>query len=164
MSISEDRRRILSMLAEGKISPDDADRLLDALGAQEPASAQSEGASPRRGPGAFFGQRFAQFGFGPSPRAAEPSGFDASLRHDGPSFLHIEVDDPSDDKAPRVDIRVPLNMVRAGIVAGSFMPPFGTEHAFGHPTRARIEEMLKVLADLKIDVAQDGRNVRMYCD
>ena len=36
--MNEDRKRILGMLADGKITADEAERLLDALGARAPTT------------------------------------------------------------------------------------------------------------------------------
>jgi SHOCT-like domain len=165
MSDSEDRRRILSLLAEGKINTDEAERLIEALEPEVAASAKSGAQSSKRGPGAFFtGPNFAPFGSGGSPRQEQPFPFDPSPRQGEPSFLHIIVDEPGKDEAERVNIRVPLNMMRASIIAGSFMPPFGTEHAFGHPNGKRIDDMLQALANLKIDLDENGKKVRIFCE
>jgi hypothetical protein len=150
MSESEDRRRILSMLAEGKISTDEAERLLEALEPAETAAAN-----------------------GPDPEIIPP-------HKDRPRFLHILIDDPSKDNTEHVNIRVPLHMVRAGMVASNFMPPFVQEQVgealrkegipfnfgnFANMKGERIEEMLQALEDLKIDVGEaDGKKVRIFCE
>lgn len=149
MRESEDRRRILSMLAEGKISTDEAERLLEAL---EPEEASSKNAA--------------------DPEIIPP-------HKERARFLHIIVDDPSKEKGEQVDIRVPLHMVRAGMVVSNFMPPFVHENVgealhkegipfdfanFRNMKGERIDEMLRTLEDLKIDVGEDGKKVRIFCE
>jgi hypothetical protein len=77
--MSEERRRILAMVAEGKITVFEAEKLLDAVG--DKSSSAATGAS-------------------------EPS------RRGKLSFLRVEVKSADNDN---VNVRVPLNLVRAGI-------------------------------------------------
>lgn len=134
MSESEDRRRILSMLANGKISPDEADRLIEAL---EPGG------------------------------SAEPAPEVASPQSERPFFLHITIDDPSKDKAKQVDIRMPLDMVRGGMIASASIPSFAkpVRVPFVGPKDENIERMLRALEDLKVDIDDEsGKQVRVFCE
>jgi len=84
--MSEDRMRILNMLGAGKISAEEAERLLDAL------NGTSGGESPT--PGA------------------------------GPKFLRVQVEKDHGAGDPKqVNIRVPLQLLRAGVRLKGVMPP-----------------------------------------
>ena len=87
--MGEEKRRVLSMLAEGRIGVDDAQRLLAAL---ESGPAQSPGAA----------------------EAAAPAG--GSYR-----FLRVHID-AKDDNA-KIDVRIPLQVLRAGVRLASMLPP-----------------------------------------
>ncbi len=87
--MGDDRRKILEMLATGRITAEEAERLLDALGGQ---------AIPR-----------------PAATPAPPV---------GPKYLRIEMEKARDDhRDPRhANIRVPLQLLRAGVKLQGVMP------------------------------------------
>jgi hypothetical protein len=90
--MSQNRKLILSMLAEGVITADEAERLLAALESGTSAS-PSSGAAPAR---------------------AQPK----YLR------VLIEQDDPQGGETrTKVNIRVPLQLLRAGVKLQSLLPP-----------------------------------------
>ena len=84
----EERRRILNMLAQGKISATDADGLLTAMADTRtpPAVAEATPATPK------------------SPR-----------------YLRVQVEQHDGDNA-KVNIRVPLNLIRAGVRLAALLP------------------------------------------
>lgn len=139
--MSEDRSRILSLLAEGKITADEAERLLDALESRsEPKSTPvSEPAKP-----------------------GQP-----------PKYLFVKVLSTSGDN---VDVRIPLNLVRAGLKLTSLIPPqamdqindsmreHGMSVDLNNLKKEDIEELIGNLHDMEINVdAKSGDNVRVYC-
>mgnify|MGYP007039525523 CR=1 FL=1 len=81
--MNEQRRQILQMLAEGKVTADEADRLIDALVRDQPASPPAAAARPRA----------------------------------RPKYLRVVVnaEDPGGDGPSRVNVRVPLQLLRAGV-------------------------------------------------
>ena len=88
--MSENRRQILDMLAQGKINADEAERLLKAL-EREPgqATASSE-----------------------------------ARRNDQVKYLRVVVDAHDDQDGPtKVNIRVPMQLLRAGVKLTSIIPP-----------------------------------------
>lgn len=90
--MNEQRRQILQMLAEGKITADEAERLIDALEQEQPES--PPGTVPR-----------------PKPR---------------PKYLRVVVnsaDNFGGDGPGRVNVRIPLQLLRAGIRLASLIPP-----------------------------------------
>jgi hypothetical protein len=141
--MSEDRRKILEMLATGRITAEEAERLLDAVGA-------------------------------PAPR---PS---AALAGPGPKYLRVQVEkDRGDLRAPKhVNIRVPLQLLRAGVRLRGLMP----RETRAHLTAAlaekgmdvdldklkgdNIEALIDTLTQTSIDIeSDDGRSrVKVGCE
>ncbi len=95
MATMEERLKILAMVQEGKISPEDAAQLLEALGGETPK---------KTGPG-----------------AARPFEDTGGLGHK-PKFLRVRVTD-TDSGRPRVNVRLPISMVSVGIKMGSKFAP-----------------------------------------
>src|SRR5713226_7789285 len=93
--MSDDRRKILDMLSEGKITADDAERLLAALDKRPPSSADR---SPNEG---------------------------SARSESAPKYLRVVVEELEDSthKPTKVNVRVPLLLLRAGVKLGSLLPP-----------------------------------------
>jgi len=145
--MSEDRARILNMLASGKITAEEAERLLDALsaGAPEPATASESDSAPA---------------------VKTPLG--------APKFLYVKV---VSTKGDNVDVKVPLQLVRAGLKLTSLIPPQAmeqindsmSEHGmsidFQNLKPEDIEELLIALREMEINVdSAEGDNIRVYCE
>jgi hypothetical protein len=138
--MTTERKQVLEMLAQGKISAEDAERLLDKLD-----RSSSESASAERGEGAD---------------SAAPAG--------RIKYLRVLVNSEDGDK---VNIRIPLSLVRAGIKLRAVMP----DHA-----RAKLEakgidlsnlgllegdELVNALRELNVDVdSAKGETVRVFCE
>ena len=135
-----DRRSILQMLADGKVSADEAERLLGAMerGAPSPARPTSNGA---------------------------------------PKYLRVLVDTDDVASGPtKVNIRVPMALLRAGVRLTSLMPPQAREQInaqmarngvpfdIGQMRPENLEEMLDQLNDLQVDVDQERTKVRVFCE
>ena len=89
--MSENRRQILNMLAQGKITVDEAERLLSAV-EREPASSVGES--------------------------------DEARRNDKVKYLRVVVDAQDDEDGPtKVNVRVPMQLLRAGVKLSSIIPP-----------------------------------------
>ncbi len=103
MATMEERMKILQMVQEGKITPEDAAQLLEAINA---GSAPSNASSARRAgaPVDPMGSDFPQ-GTGRKPR-----------------FLRVRVTD-TDTGRPRVNVRLPISMVSVGLKMGSKFAP-----------------------------------------
>lgn len=97
MATMEERIKILTMVQEGKISPEEAAQLLEAIG--------GSGATQRR---AAASQPF------PGP---ELSGLGRK-----PRWLRVRVTDTSTGR-PRVNVRLPISMVSVGLKMGSKFAP-----------------------------------------
>jgi hypothetical protein len=141
--MNEQRRQILQMLAEGKITADEAERLIAALDRESPESP----------PGAASG---------PKPR---------------PKYLRVVVDDNSDGDGPtRVNVRVPLQLLRAGVRLTSLIPPQALTQVNAQLNRSgvpidltqlkpqHIEELIEHLDDLTVDVDDPDTKVQVFCE
>jgi len=139
--MSEERKKILDMLAKGKISVDEAERLLSAL-------SESEGESS---PG----------------KSAEVSKL---------KYLRVVVEPgPGSEKDERVNIRVPIKLIRAGMKLASLLPndvqgkvddalkEKGMSLDFSQINEENLEEIVESLRDLTVDVEGEER-VRIYCE
>jgi hypothetical protein len=143
--MSEDRRRVLDLLAQGKITVDEAEQLLAAL-----ADPRAEKAGPEK--------------------SAAPGDADAR-----PRFLRIEVHKAGDQDRPgkAVNIRVPVPFMRSGLRLGAVIPGFASERMQRHLRErgvdvdlekldfARLDAMLTELGEMTIDVDNGRKQVRL---
>lgn len=143
--MNEQRRQILQMLAEGRLTADEAERLIDALGRQQPES--PPGGTPR-----------------PKTR---------------PKYLRVVVnstDNFGGDGPGRVNVRVPLQLLRAGVRLTSLIPPQALTQVNAELTRSgvpidltqlkpqHIEELIEQLDDVTVDVDQPDAKVQVFCE
>jgi hypothetical protein len=172
--MGNETRRILDLLAQGKVTADEAEQLISAINQpQEAATSVGETAAP---------------GAPPAEKKA-------------PKWLRVVVfkvrpEDAGDAGAPRdevnlhlgqagsftvgrarkgeVNVRIPLALVRAGMKLGAMMPGVAGEQVNRHMREhgidlskidpAHIEDVMKELGDMTIDV-DDGKNqVRVFCE
>jgi len=141
--MSDDRRSILQMLAEGKINAEEAERLLQALERSGPASAA------------------------PALRAGNAA----------PKYVRITVDtDDGADGPTKVNVRVPMQLLRAGVRLASIIPPQardqinaelaknGVPFDINQVKPENLEDLVDQLNDLQVDVDQEKTKVRIYCE
>ncbi len=135
----EERMKILEMLAEGKITPEDAERLLQKLSVS------------------------AKTGSAGSPDFSDAQGAKRRLK-----YLRVVVDSSDGDK---VNIRLPLALVRTGIKLSTMLPAQTGEKLeeqgidLSHLSGLKGEELIEALWDLKVDVdSNDGDTVRIFCE
>jgi hypothetical protein len=143
--MNDDRRQILDMLSQGKITTDEAERLLAALDR----------------PGASSGQA-------PFSGANRPS----------PKYLRVAVDtdEPGDGGPTKVNIRVPMQLLRAGVRLSSLIPPAARDEVNAEMRKhgvpfdlnqlkpENLEELVEQLAELTVDVDQEKTKVRIFCE
>jgi hypothetical protein len=140
--MTEQRREILDMLAEGKISAAEADQLLAALDREQTDTLSSE----------------------LKPKAK-------------PKYLRVVVDTTEDSDGPvRVNVRVPLQLLRAGVQIASLIPPQALGQANtelrknGIPIdltqlkAEQLEALVEHLNDLTVEVDQPDTHVRVFCE
>ena len=148
--MSEDRSRILNMLAAGKISAEEAERLLDALDSRTTDAAST--------------------GSAPSMIKGDPTPLLNAL----PKFLHVKVDGEEGEK---VDVKVPLALVRSGLKLTSLIPPqamdqinsqmaeSGMSIDFSNFRPEDIDELIEALREMEVNVdGKNGEKVRVYAE
>jgi Asp-tRNA(Asn)/Glu-tRNA(Gln) amidotransferase B subunit len=141
--MNEQRRQVLQMLAEGKITADEAERLIDALEREQPESP----------PGAASRQK---------PR---------------PKYLRVVViDNSGGDEPSRVNVRVPLQLLRAGVRLTSLIPAQALKKLNAQLDKSgvpidltelkpqQLEELIEQLDDLTIDVDDADSRVQVFCE
>ena len=137
--MNEERKKVLEMLAEGKISVDEAERLLEALKKKGPES---------------------------SPQTA----LTESLNN-LPKYLFVKVDAADGDK---VNIRVPLKLVKAGIKLQALLPQDAQDKINAKLNEKGInledfkaenfKDILDALSEFHVNVDdKKGDKVRIYC-
>jgi hypothetical protein len=95
MVLNQEKLKILTMVQEGKLTAEQAARLMDAL----------EGpATPAR------------------PRPAQPATAEPPTREHAPRWIRVQVTDTNTGKS-RVNVRLPINLVQAGFKMGARFSP-----------------------------------------
>ena len=156
--MNENRRQILDMLAEGKITADEADRLLAAIEPDSPRGASD--AAPSNGA---------------ASSTVSPKARSKYLR------VLVEADqEMTGMKGPTtVNVRVPMQLLRAGVRLASLIPAQAHEQLdealsrHGVPLTLsqikpeNLEELIDHLEDLTVDVNANegnGAKVRVFCE
>ena len=149
--MSEHRRQILEMLSQGKISADEAARLISAF--EEPAT---KGSSPSESPSA-----------GKNP----PKYLRVQVDSEG---------DGGQEGPTKVNVRVPMQLLRAGVRLAGLLPAQAL-HRANHAMQEQgipidltqikpenLEELVDQLNDLTVDVDQKDAGtkvrVRVFCE
>ena len=138
--MKEDRRKILDMLAEGKISVDEAERLLSAVSSDE---------------------------------TGREKGHEEKSRL---KYLRVLVEPgPNSKESERVNIRVPLKLIRAGLKWAAFIPKSvqgkvddalheqGIDMDFACLNPEDLEDLITNLNDLTVDV-EGKEKIRIFCE
>jgi hypothetical protein len=141
--MSEDRRQILDLLAEGKITAEEADRLLNAM---------TSGSGPAAG---------------------------TSDNGDGgaPGYFRVVIDAEDDKDGPvKVNVRIPIKLIRAGVRLSSLIPQQARAHLdaamheqgvdfdLSRITPENLDEIVDQLRDLTVDVDSASARVRVFCE
>ncbi|MBU2600791.1 MAG: hypothetical protein KKA32_01275 [Actinobacteria bacterium] len=149
--MTDERPRILNLLATGKITAEEAERLLDAL----------QSATDR----------------GPDPAAAstdaEPADGQPTGPRKNPKYMYVKVRSTEGDN---VDVKVPLALARAGLKLTSLIPPLamaeldkhmgeqGVNIDFTNLKPDDIEELIEGLTEMEVNVdSKNGDNIRVFC-
>jgi len=139
--MNTERLRILNLVAEKKISADEAAGLLDALGT--PAG------DPSRA--------------GASPRLA-------------PKYLRVVVEGSEASHGGRVNVRVPMSLLRAGVRLAALLPPGvhdqinralhdkGVDLDVSKLKSEDLEELVEQMGELTVDVENGAEKVRVFCE
>jgi len=158
--MNENRRQILEMLAAGKITADEAERLIAAL-EQSPSSAGGE---------------FPSMGtVGSGTTAPAPKSRAKFLR------VLVEADESMTGMKgqTQVNVRVPMQLLRAGVRLASLIPVQAHQHLDAELNRhgvpltlsqikpENLEELIDHLEDLTVDVNGSevgSTKVRVFCE
>jgi hypothetical protein len=147
--MSDDTRRILDLLANGKVTVDEAEQLMHAIGT---ATAQASAAAAPPPPGAA--ER-------PKPRWVRIN-------------VHKTAHEGKHDKD--VNIRVPIAIVKTGMRIGALIPGLagdqvarkmrekGLDVDFTKLDAAAIESVIKDLGDTNIEIDDGKAQVRITCE
>jgi hypothetical protein len=158
--MNENRRQILEMLAAGKITADEAERLIAAL---------------ESGPGATVGEHSASMAGANGSHAATVKTRAKYLR------VLVEADEEMTGlKGPTsVNVRVPMQLLRAGVRLASLIPAqahgqldealsrHGVPLTLSQIKPENLEELIDHLEDLTVDVNGSQGNatkVRVFCE
>lgn len=145
----ENRRQILEMLGQGKITAEEAERLIAAL-EREPV------------------------------RAGTAETAQAVPAKSRPKYLRVLVESfhnhGSSSNPTKVNIRVPMQLLRAGVRLGALLPPQARERAnealrekgidfdINQIRPENLEELIDQINDVSIDVDEDRAKVRIFCE
>jgi SHOCT-like domain len=145
--MNENRKRILEMLAAGQINAEQAERLIAALEKEPPAPSAGDSIESR-------------------PKA-------------WPKYLRVvvEAEDGHHVNGPaRVNVRVPIQLLRAGVKLASIIPPQarlkvndalhdqGIELDLNQIKPENLEEVIYQLKDFTVDIDDKNNKVRVFCE
>jgi hypothetical protein len=147
--MNPERRQILDMLSQGKITTDEAERLMGAMEdtvmvRPSPQSASSSKAEPRVGARA--------------------------------KYIRVVVDTDEGGAPTKVNVRVPMALLYAGVKLSAVLPPEARDQLNAR-MRAKgvgidlnqlkpenLEDLIDQLNDLTVDVDKEGTTVRIFCE
>jgi hypothetical protein len=156
ITMGENQKKILQMLSEGKLSVDEATRLLSLVDESGTAGTTGTNGSPLR----------------PKMNA---------------KYLYVKVEpkeghqakscgEKGEHEVGRVNVRIPVALVRAGMKLTALMPPEAAENVnkalhdkgMGFDIRnlkdEYIEQLIDALQDSHIDVDSDEATIRVYAE
>jgi len=150
--MSENRKKILEMLAQGKISADEAYRLLGACGEE-----------------------------GQENRGHEDGGKRGPEIKTKPKYLRVTVTPgancPDPNHTDRVNVRIPMSLVRAGIKLTALIPPEALDKAntalkdkgINFDVRnikpEDLEDLIEAMGDMQVDVeSAKGETVKVFVE
>lgn len=150
--MSSEQRKVLDLLAAGKISAGEAEQLLGRLssaGPEEPSEGEATSAN------------------GGSP-GGSTEGTANKPRPKLPRYLRIVSDSPNRDS---VDVRVPFGLIRTGLKLSTLVPGRVSSRLseqgidLSNLGELNDEELIAELAALQVDVASDdGGTIRVFCE
>jgi SHOCT-like protein len=146
--MNEHRREILDMLAAGKITPDEADRLLAALDKDKDKD------------------------------KGQPAGSSSSAKPQPKYIrVLVEAENENARGGPmKVNVRVPMQLLRAGVRLASLIPEQARDRVnealhekgvvfdLNQIKPENLEEIVDQLNDLTVDVDQSNTKVRVFCE
>ena len=146
--MTENRRQILDMLAEGKITVDEAERLLALVEAPAGGGPGSTEAGETR----KFPPRYLRVVVEPGPDGSE------------------------EENRERVNVRIPMAMIRAGVKLAALIPTDAIDKVneklqqkgigvdLSNLRAGGLEQMVEAMADMEVNVQDGKQQVRVYME
>lgn len=145
-SLSVAKQKIVDLLVQDKVSIDDAFRLLGRAN----ESVRTNEAPEELGKN--------------SPSATALARFSSKNR---PKFLRVLIQDGGSEK---IDVRVPLKLVKLGMVSSDFVPPgvldAVTEHGIDFENLSGLsdDDFYEAFGNLRVDIVDDDSTVQVFCE
>jgi hypothetical protein len=140
--VNEQRKDILEMLAEGKITPEEAEQLIAALERDQPPVAASSEARPK-------GKA---------------------------KYLRLVMDSTDNGEPSRINARVPLQLLRAGVRLAALIPPQALARANAELSRSgfpldltqlkpeQLDALVEQLDEVTFELDDPGASIRVFCE
>jgi hypothetical protein len=140
--MNEQRKAILDMLADGKVTAEEAEQLIVALERDQPPAASSLDARPKG----------------------------------TAKYLRVVVDSLENGEPERVNVRVPLQLLRAGVRLAALIPAQALGQANAELSKSgvpfdltqlkpeQLEALVEHLDEMTIEVDQPDAQVRVFCE
>ena len=140
--MNEDRKRILAMLAEGKVSADEAERLFDAL--DRPGQSGAQASPSSNGAPKYF-------------RVV----VDANEPGEGPTKVNVRVPMQLLRAGVRLSALIPP---RARDEVNAAMAREGIPFDINQLKPENLQELIEHLSDFSVDVDNERAKVRVFCE
>ena len=140
--MNEQRKDILGMLAEGKITAEEAEQLIAAVERDQPTAASGPGARPKG----------------------------------NAKYLRVVVDALDSGEPTRVNVRVPLQLLRAGVQLAALIPAQALDRANAELSKSgvpvdltelkpeQLEALVEHLDELTVEVDAPDAKVHVFCE
>ncbi|MEV4539835.1 hypothetical protein AB0J82_39290 [Asanoa sp. NPDC049518] len=140
--MNEQRKDILEMLAEGKITAVEAEQLIAALERSQPPATSTAETRPKT----------------------------------KAKYLRVLVDNVENGEPGRVNVRVPLQLLRAGVKLAALIPPQALGQATIELNKSgvpfdltqlkpeQLEALIEHLDEVTVEVDQPDAKVRVFCE
>lgn len=149
--MTDNHRKILEMLSQGRISVADAERLLEKL--QAPLETRTDGAD----------------------EDVETGGASSNGKNNGakpgaplPKFLRVVVDDVAGE---HINVRVPISLVRTGVRLGALLPKQARRAVekqgveLSGLSELDADDLARALVELEVKIDEvDGGSLRIFCE
>ena len=138
--MNEQRIQILQMVAENKLTVDEADRLISALD-DTPTHQATPESKPKR-----------------------------------PKYLRVLVDSREDGEQAHVNVRIPIQLMRAGVKLASIIPPKALDQVNDELQRSGmpvdltklkpedLDELIDHLGEMTVEVENNEAKVHVFCE
>ncbi|GAA2788123.1 SHOCT-like domain-containing protein [Nonomuraea dietziae] len=140
--MNEERKNILDMLAEGKITAEEAEQLIAALERAQPPTSASPAARPKG-------------------RA---------------KYLRVMMEFLDEGESGRLNVRVPLQLLRAGVQLAALIPPQALDRANAELSKSgvpfdltqlkpeHLEALVEHLDETVVELEQPDGHLRVFCE